>query len=103
MRQKQLVCISTPHSVAAINGSRLWLPGSTLRLLMRSMGARFQPAERVVATVPSSKPRALARACDRLPPSGRTSTPRSISSARSAGVPSPSKAKLANSFATPRS
>ena len=72
MLHETLVRIITPSLMLAIIASSVELPGSMFRLLMRSMGARFQLAERVVAT-PSSPGRwARARvASDTALPSGR--------------------------------
>ena len=50
MDQEQLVCMYTPRSTAAIIASRLALPGSRLRLAMRSIGGRFQLQARALAT-----------------------------------------------------
>jgi hypothetical protein len=93
----RLVCMSTPSSVAATMSSKGEAPGSTLRFDMRSIGGRFQLHARVVATPSMSARCRRARACEVLPPSGRSSTPSLIRNSRRAGVPSSSKAKLANS------
>ena len=60
--------------------------------LVVSVGAE----RRVVATLGKSSPCTLARACDKLPPNGRSSSPLRMMNSRAAAWPSSSNAKLAN-------
>jgi len=85
--QELLVSISTPRSIEPTSSSKVDVPGSMLRFAIRSIGGRFQLSARALAT--PGKP---ARACEIVPPSGRSRMPSRISQAFSAGVPSSSYA-----------
>ena len=85
--QEMFVRINTPSSIEAIISSSVDLPGSILRLAMRSIGARFHEHARELAT-----PFIPARACEIVPPSGRFRMPCSIMVVFSAAAPSSSNA-----------
>ena len=87
MDHEQFVCMYTPRSIDAIISSKLEVPGSKLRLAMRSIGGRFQLQARALAT-----PGRSARTCDVMPPKPRSKVPLRIKYSRCDGVPSSSKA-----------